>query len=218
MTLGLVGQKLGMTRLFQANGDSAAVTVLEFSPNTVIQVKSSATDGYSAVQLAARQCGLNKLDKAEVGHLKKAGQGGADWLYELRVSESELAAMPVGTSVTVDAFTVGQKVDVSGVSIGKGFAGVIKKYHFRTQDATHGNSLSHRAPGSIGQRQTPGRVWKGKKMCGHMGAEKRSILNLEVLKVDAEKGLLFVSGAVPGAKGGRVFIRPAVKAKAKGVK
>ena len=203
MSIGVVGRKCGMTRVFADNGASVPVTVIEVEPNRITQVKSVAVDGYHAVQVT---CGARKPRR-----VPRPRRG----LWEFRVaSESELDGLEPGGVVTVERFAAGQLVDVSGTSKGKGFAGVVKRWNFSTQDATHGNSLSHRAPGSIGQNQTPGRVFKGKKMAGHMGAERVTVQNLEVVRVDAERNLLLVKGAVPGADGGNLIVRFACKAKA----
>ncbi len=211
MSLGLIGRKAGMTRVFQEDGVSVPVTVIEVQPNRVTQVKSAETDGYRGVQVTTGTKKASRLNKAETGHFAansvEAGRG----LWEFRLDENEGADLAAGSEVTVELFETGQKVDVSGTSLGKGFAGAIKRHNFSMQDATHGNSVSHRAPGSIGQNQTPGRVFKGKKMSGHMGAVRKTVQNLTVVRVDAERGLLLVSGGIPGHKGGDVVIKPAVK-------
>jgi len=211
MTLGIVGRKTGMTRIFTEEGVSIPVTVIEATPNRVTQVKTVANDGYSAVQVTAGDRKASRVSKAEAGHFSKAGVEAGRGLWEFRIAEGD-ESPEVGGELTVGAFEVGQKVDVIGRSRGKGFQGVIKRWNFRTQDATHGNSLSHRAPGSIGQNQTPGRVFKGKKMSGHMGDERVTIELLEVVRVDAERNLLLVKGSIPGAPGSDVVVRPAVKA------
>jgi len=213
MTIGLIGRKRGMTRIFTEAGQSVPVTVIEVVDNRVTQVKTEQTDGYVALQVAAEQVKPSRVNKPMAGHFAKAGVEPARILREFRLSVDEAADYQPGKTLGVDLFESGQKVDVTGVSKGKGFAGAVKRHNFRTQDATHGNSLSHRAPGSIGQCQTPGRVFKGKKMAGHMGAERVTTHNLEVVQVDAERGLLLVKGAVPGAKGGSVIVKPAVKAR-----
>ena len=213
MTIGVVGRKAGMTRIFTEDGASIPVTVIEVEPNRVAQVKTLDTDGYRAVQVATGTRRPTRVNKPASGHYAKAGVEAGRGLWEFRTSDGEGEDLGVGSVINVGIFSEGQKVDVTGTSIGKGFAGVIKRYHFRTQDATHGNSLSHRAPGSIGQNQTPGRVFKGKKMCGHMGNVRRTMQNLEVVRVDAERNLLLVKGAVPGSKGGDVIVRAAVKAR-----
>jgi large subunit ribosomal protein L3 len=211
MTIGLIGRKRGMTRIFTEQGVSIPVTVIEVSPNRVTQVKTVETDGYSALQVTLGQKRSSLLNKPQVGHFSKAEVEAGEGLWELRLKDDEGADLEAGAELKVDQFESGQKVDVTGTSKGKGFAGVIKRYNFAMQDATHGNSLSHRAPGSIGQCQTPGRVFKGKKMAGHMGDERVTTQNLEVVSVDTERNLLLIKGAVPGAKGGQVAIRPAVK-------
>ncbi|MEE4192367.1 MAG: 50S ribosomal protein L3 [Halieaceae bacterium] len=211
MTIGLVGRKSGMTRVFTEDGSSIPVTVIEVEPNRVTQVKDSDSDGYRAIQVTAGNCRANRISKSEAGHFAKAGVEAGRGLWEFRL-EAEDEAPEVGAVLTVEAFEAGQKVDVAGKSKGKGFQGAVKRWNFKTQDATHGNSLSHRAPGSIGQCQTPGRVFKGKKMAGHMGAENVTTQGLEIVRVDVERNLLLVKGAVPGAPGGDVVVRPAVKA------
>ena len=212
MTMGLVGQKIGMTRIFQEDGTASAVTVIEVKPNIVSQLKSLETDGYSAVQVSVGERKVSRLSKPLAGHFAKAGVPSAMLTKEFRVEAEELSNYEVGKAVEITLFSEGQRVDVRARSIGKGFAGTIKRHNFSGQRKTHGNSLSHRVLGSIGQNQTPGRVFKGKKMSGHMGNKMRSTQNLEVLRVDAERGLLLIKGAVPGAKGGFVMIRPSVKA------
>jgi large subunit ribosomal protein L3 len=211
MTIGLIGRKRGMTRVFTEQGDSLPVTVIEVSPNRVTQVKTVETDGYSALQVTLGQKRSNLLSKPQAGHFSKAEVEAGEGLWELRLLDEEGADLEAGAELKVDQFEAGQKVDVTGTSKGKGFAGVIKRYNFSMQDATHGNSLSHRAPGSIGQCQTPGRVFKGKKMAGQMGDERVTTQNLEVVRVDAERNLLLIKGAVPGAKNGQVAVRPAMK-------
>ncbi|WP_444891417.1 50S ribosomal protein L3 [Microbulbifer sp. VAAC004] len=211
MTIGIVGRKSGMTRVFTEDGVSIPVTVVEVAPNRVTQVKTVETDGYTAVQVAVGNRKASRVSKPEAGHFAKANVEAGTNLFELRTDASE-ETFEIGSEITVSSFEAGQKIDVTGTSKGKGFQGGVKRWNFRTQDATHGNSLSHRAPGSIGQCQTPGRVWKGKKMAGHMGAERVTVQNLEVVRVDAERNLLLVKGAVPGAPGGNVIVRPAVKA------
>jgi large subunit ribosomal protein L3 len=211
MAIGLIGRKAGMTRVFTEDGVSIPVTLIEVEPNRVTQIKTEAIDGYRALQVTVGQRRASRVTRPMAGHFAKAGVEPGRGLWEFRLAESEGAEIDVGAELKADVFHVGQKVDVTGISIGKGFAGVIKRYHFRSQRATHGNSLSHRAPGSIGQNQSPGRVFKGKKMCGHLGAVQRSTQNLEVIRVDVERNLLAIKGSVPGAKGGDVMIRPAVK-------
>ena len=212
MPMGVVGRKAGMTRVFNDAGDSVSVTVVQVAPNRVTRVKSVESDGYSAMQVTAGERRASLLTKAEVGHYKATGQDAGRGLWEFLTEDVE-DEIAVGQEVSVDAFEVGQKVDVAGITIGKGFAGGVKRHNFKMQDATHGNSLAHRAPDSIGQNQTPGRVFKGKRMAGHMGAVRRTVQNLEVVRVDAERQLLLISGSVPGAKGGDVFIKPSVKSK-----
>ena len=211
MTIGLVGRKSGMTRVFTEDGASVPVTVVEIAPNRVTQIKELETDGYRAIQVTAGSRKASKVSKPEAGHYAKAGVAAGEGLWEFRLDSSD-EAFEVGSELTVERFEQGQKVDVAGRSKGKGFQGVVKRWNFRTQDATHGNSLSHRAPGSIGQCQTPGRVFKGKKMSGHMGDERVTTQGLEVVRVDIERNLLLIKGAVPGAPGGEVIIRPTVKA------
>ncbi|MEH6576636.1 MAG: 50S ribosomal protein L3 [Amphritea sp.] len=210
MSVGLIGRKVGMTRVFNEDGVSVPVTVIEMEPNRVTQVKTSETDGYTAVQVTVGSRRANRVTKAAAGHFAKAETEAGRGLWELRLSGDE--EIKVGDQLTVERFEAGQKIDVTGQSKGKGFQGAIKRWNFSMQDATHGNSLSHRAPGSIGQCQTPGRVWKGKKMAGHMGAERVTVQSLEVVRVDAERNLLLVKGAVPGATGGDVIVKSAVKA------
>lgn len=200
-----------MTRIFTEDGASIPVTVLEIVPNRVTQVKTVETDGYNAIQVSAGERKASRVSKPETGHFAKAGVVAGELVKEFRLDESELAGFEVGSELKVDRFSEGQYVDVTGTSKGKGFAGTIKRWHFAGQDQTHGNSLSHRAPGSIGQRQTPGRVMKGKKMSGHLGNVKRTVLSQTVVKVDVEKNLILVRGAVPGAESSYVVIRPAVK-------
>ncbi len=215
--LGLVGRKVGMTRVFTEEGESIPVTVLDVSGNRVAQVKSPETDGYAAVQLAYGQRRASRVSKAQVGHYSKAGIEASSMLKEFRLDPAQAAEMQPGAEVKVDAvFTEGQKVDVTGITIGKGFAGTIKRHHFGSQRASHGNSRSHRVPGSIGQAQDPGRIFPGKKMAGHLGNEQRTTQNLDVVRIDAERGLLLVRGAVPGHAGGDVVVRPAIKAAGKG--
>jgi len=217
MTIGVIGRKAGMTRVFTEDGVSIPVTVIQVEPNRVTQVKTVESDGYRAVQVTVGNRRPSRVNKAAAGHFAKASVEPGRGLWEFRLNDGEGDALEPGAAINVDIFANGQKVDVCGTSIGKGFAGVIKRYNFKMQDATHGNSLSHRAPGSIGQNQSPGRVFKGKKMSGHMGNVKTTTQNLEVVKVDAERNLLLIRGAVPGAKGGDVIIRAALKARAKGV-
>ena len=208
--IGLIGRKVGMTRVFTEDGVSIPVTVVEVEANRVSQVKTLETDGYAAIQVTAGSKKANRVNKAEAGHFAKAGVEAGRGLWEFRLENGEEFA--VGAELTVELFNETKKVDVTGTSKGKGFQGAVKRWNFSTQDMTHGNSLSHRAPGSIGQCQTPGRVFKGKKMAGHMGAERVTTQNLEIVRVDAERNLLLIKGAVPGATGGNVIVKPAVKA------
>ncbi|MCP5162491.1 MAG: 50S ribosomal protein L3 [Hahellaceae bacterium] len=212
MAIGLIGRKAGMTRVFLEDGRSVPVTVIEVSGNRVTQVKTPEVDGYSAIQVTAGARRASLLNKAETGHFAKAGVEAGRGLWEFRLKTTEGSELTVGSELSVSQFEAGQKIDVTGTSKGKGFQGVIKRWNFSMQDATHGNSLSHRAPGSIGQNQTPGRVFKNKKMAGHMGAERVTTQTLEVVRIDAERGLLLVKGAVPGATGSDVVVKPAVKA------
>lgn len=216
MAIGLVGRKCGMTRVFTDAGESIPVTVIEALPNRVTQVKTEECDGYRAIQVTSGAVKPSRLSKPEIGHFAKANAEPGRGLREFRLGAEEGADLEVGSAITVDLFESGQIVDVIGTSIGKGFAGGVKRHNFSMQDATHGNSLSHRAPGSIGQNQTPGRVFKGKKMAGHMGAEKVSTQNIEVVRVDTDRNILLVKGAVPGSRGGDVIITPAIKLKNKG--
>jgi len=211
-SLGIVGRKAGMTRVFTEDGKSIPVTLIEATPNRITQIKTTETDGYSAVQVAVGTRRAALINKPISGHLAKAKVEAGRGLWELRVEAGKIGDFSIGGEIKADIFEVGQKVDVEGVTKGKGFQGTIKRYNFRMGDATHGNSLSHRAPGSLGQRQTPGRVFPGKKMSGHMGSVQQSTQNLEVVKVDVERGLIAVRGAVPGAAGGDVIVRPASKA------
>ncbi|HIL93272.1 MAG TPA: 50S ribosomal protein L3 [Cycloclasticus sp.] len=209
MSLGLVGRKCGMTRIFTEEGVSIPVSVVHVAPNRVTRILSQELDGYSAVQITTGEVKNSRVNKAEAGQFTKAGVEAGRGLWEFRLdSDSDVE---VGSDLPLDLFEAGQKVDVRGKSIGKGFAGVIKRYNFQMQDATHGNSLSHRAVGSIGQCQTPGRVIKGKKMAGHMGAERVTTQNLEIIRVDVEKSVLLIKGAIPGSKNADVVITPAIK-------
>jgi len=211
MSVGVVGRKCGMSRVFTDDGASIPVTVVEVDPNRITQVKSPEQDGYAALQVAVGSRRASRISKPQAGHYSRAGSEAGTCLREFRTDGSD-EVFEVGSVITVERFEEGQSVDVTGVSKGKGFAGVVKRWNFQMQDATHGNSLAHRAPGSIGQNQTPGRVFKGKKMAGHMGARNVTVQNLEVVRVDVERNLLLIKGAVPGAPGGNVIIRPAVKA------
>ena len=212
MPIGLVGRKCGMTRVFTEAGESIPVTVIEALPNRISQLKTADRDGYRAVQVTVGARKADRVAKAQAGHFAKAEVDPGDSQWEFRLAGSEGEELATGGDIKVDVFEDGQRVDVQGTSKGKGFAGGVKRHHFSMQDATHGNSLSHRAPGSIGQNQTPGRVFKGKKMAGQMGNVRRTVPNLEIVRVDAERNLLLVKGGVPGAPGGHVSVRPAVKA------
>ena len=216
MSIGLVGRKSGMTRIFTEEGTSVPVTVVEVQPNRVTQVKTPEVDGYSAIQVTTGSRRASRVSKGMAGHFAKAGTEAGSGLWEFRTADT--AEIEMGSEIKVDQFEAGQMVDVTGTSKGKGFQGGVKRHNFQMQDATHGNSLSHRAPGSIGQCQTPGRVWKGKKMAGQMGNVKKTTQSLEVIRVDLENNLLLIKGALPGATGSNVVVRPAVKTttKAKG--
>ncbi|TXH02962.1 MAG: 50S ribosomal protein L3 [Nevskiaceae bacterium] len=211
MTIAIIGRKAGMTRVFTDAGEAIPVTVIECTPNRVTQVKTLETDGYRAVQVAVGDKKPGRVNKALTGHYKKAGVAAGRGLWEIRLSADEGQDLQLGSEIKVSAFDGVKAVDVTGTSIGKGFAGVIKRHNFGGGRATHGNSLSHRVPGSIGQRQSPGKVWKNKKMAGHMGNERVTTLNLDLVKIDAERNLLLVKGAVPGAANGDVIVRPTVK-------
>ncbi len=213
MAIGLVGRKCGMTRVFTEDGASVPVTVVEALPNKVARVKTPESDGYRALQITTGTRKASRVSKPVAGQFASAGVETGEGLWEFRLGEGEGSDFDKGAEIKVDFFEAGQKVDVVGTTIGKGFAGTVKRHNFSMQDATHGNSLAHRAPGSIGQNQTPGRVFKGKKMSGHMGNVRRTAENLEVVRVDAERNLILIKGAVPGASGGRVIVSPAVKAR-----
>ena len=214
MSIGMVGRKCGMTRVFTQAGESIPVTLIDASPNRITQVKTLATDGYIAVQITAGSKRAALINKPMTGHYAKAKVAAGRGLWEFRVADVEIGNYSVGGELTAEAlFSVGQIVDVAGVSKGKGFQGAIKRHHFSMGDATHGNSLSHRSPGSLGQRQTPGRVFPGKKMSGHMGSVNRTAVNLQVVQIDSERHLIAIKGAVPGASGESVVVRPAAKAK-----
>jgi len=213
MSIGLVGRKSGMTRVFTEEGVSIPVTVVEVQPNRVTQVKTVDSDGYDAIQVTAGSRKASHLKKSEAGHFSKAGVEAGEGLWEFRTEGEDLGEIAAGSEIKVDHFEPGQMVDVTGTSKGKGFQGGVKRHNFKMQDATHGNSISHRAPGSIGQCQTPGRVWKGKKMAGQMGNVRKTTQSLEVVRVDADNNLLLIKGAVPGATGSSVIVRPAVKAR-----
>lgn len=211
MSLGLVGRKIGMTRVFTEDGASIPVTVLDMSNNRVSQIKTADTDGYDAIQIAYGTRKASRVNKAQAGHFAKAGVAAARGMAEFRVATDVASQHQTGSVMSVDIFQAGQLVDVSGVTQGKGFAGTIKRHHFGSQRATHGNSRSHNVPGSIGQAQDPGRIFPGKRMSGHLGAATRTVQNLEVVRVDTERQLLLVKGAVPGSKGGDIVVSPAIK-------
>ena len=212
MSIGVIGRKLGMTRIFNKDGKSVPVTVIEVEANRVTQVKSNETDGYCAIQVTTGSKKASRLSKPEAGVFAKANVEAGRGLWEFRIPEADIANYTTGTEVKVEIFNDVKKVDVTGTSKGKGFAGTVKRYNVRTQDMTHGNSRSHRVPGSTGQNQTPGRVFKGKRMCGHMGAERVTVQCLDVVRVDVERNVLLVKGAVPGAINGDVIVKPSVKA------
>ncbi|MET0028686.1 MAG: 50S ribosomal protein L3 [Candidatus Thiodiazotropha sp.] len=216
MAIGVVGRKAGMTRVFTEQGESVPVTVIEVEPNRVTQLKNMEADGYMAIQVTTGVRKASRVNKPNAGHYAKAGVEAGRKMWEFRAEESDLEGIEIGSEIKADRFEAGQIVDVRGSTQGKGFQGSVKRHNFRTQDATHGNSLSHRAPGSIGQCQTPGRVFKGKKMAGHMGAVQRCQQNLEVVRVDADRNLILIRGSVPGAKGGDLIVTPAIKMKNKG--
>jgi len=215
MTIGVVGKKAGMTRIFTEDGASIPVSVVEVLPNRITQIKSDDTDGYQAIQVTTGARRASRVTKPMAGHYTKAGIEAGRGLWEFRVQGDEAAELQVGGEISIDMFEAGQKVDVIGKTIGKGFQGGIKRHNFASQDMTHGNSLSHRSNGSIGMCQTPGRVIKGKKMSGHMGAKRNTTQSLELVRVDTERGLLLIKGAIPGAKGGDVIIKSAVKSSLK---
>jgi len=216
MSLGLIGRKVGMTRVFTEDGESIPVTVLEVIPNRVTQIKTLQSDGYTGLQLAHGVRRASRISKALTGHYAKVGTTAGSGIKEFSVSDDVLAGYTVGAQVTVEIFKAGQMVDVTGTSIGKGFAGAIKRHHFSSNRASHGNSRSHNSPGSIGMNQDPGRVFPGKRMAAHLGDIKVTTQNLQVVRVDAERNLLLIKGAIPGSKGGDVVVRPAVKSTAKG--
>lgn len=214
MSLGLVGRKIGMTRIFTENGDSLPVTVIDVSNNRVTQIKKIEKDGYSAVQLSFGEKRASRVNKSSAGHFAKAGVEAGSILKEFRVNKDEdLSQLQDGMVIKNDIFTVGQKVDISGITIGKGYAGVIKRHHFSSNRASHGNSKAHNKPGSIGMAQDPGRIFPGKRMSGHLGNVKRTTQNLEVIRIDTERSLLLVKGAIPGPKNGNVIVRPSIKEK-----
>jgi large subunit ribosomal protein L3 len=211
MALGLVGRKLGMSRVFAEDGQSIPVTVVDVDPNKITQIKTLETDGYIAIQVAAGKKRKVNINKPIAGHLAKASVESADKFVEFRLDSAEIANFKLGDGVTVDTFKAGQAVDIAGISKGKGFAGTVKRHNFATQDATHGNSRSHRVPGSIGQNQSPGKVFKGKKMSGHLGNKRITVQNQVVVQIDSERNLLLIKGAIPGAPGSYVIIKPSVK-------
>jgi large subunit ribosomal protein L3 len=214
MTLGLVGRKVGMTRLFTDDGDAVAVTVVDVSDNRVTQIKTPSSDGYAAVQVTFGKRRASRVTKPMAGHFAKAGAEAGSVLKEFRVSEEEAATFKPGSTIGVGIFKVGQKVDVSGTTIGKGFAGVIKRHHFSSNRASHGNSVSHNKPGSTGQNQDPSKVFPGKRMPGHLGDVRNTIQNLEILRIDNERQLLMIRGSLPGSKGGNVVVSPTVRVRA----
>lgn len=212
MSLGLIGRKIGMTRIFTENGESLPVTVIDVSGNRVTQIKNRETDGYFAVQLSFGKKRANRMSKSIAGHYSNAGVETGSILKEFRVNGNDyFKSIETGTTIKCDIFKVGQKVDVSGITIGKGYAGVIKRHNFSSNRASHGNSKAHNKPGSIGMAQDPGRVFPGKRMSGHMGNVKRTTQNLEILRIDSERSLLLIKGAIPGSKGGNVMVRPSIK-------
>ena len=213
MSIGLVGRKCGMTRVFTEDGRSIPVTVIQALPNRVTRIKTPDSDGYAALQVTSGTVKPQRLARPDAGQFAAVNAEPGEGLWEFRINPEQIEEFEAGAELTVERFEAGQRVDVAGTSIGKGYAGVIKRHHFSGQDSTHGNSLSHRAPGSIGQNQTPGRVFKGKKMSGHLGNVRRTAQNLEVVRVDIERNLLLVKGAVPGHKDGRLFVQPSVKAR-----
>ena len=215
MTIGVVGTKAGMTRLFTEDGESIPVTVVEVQPNRITQLRDVDRDGYRAYQVTVGTRRASRVTKPQAGHFAKAGVEAGRGMWEFRLAEGEGEDLAVGAELGVELFAAGQKVDATGTSIGKGYAGVIKRWHFAMQDATHGNSRSHRVSGSIGQNQSPGRVFKGKKMAGHMGAVRRTTQNLEVVRIDSERAVVLVKGAIPGPTGGDVIRKPSVKTKNK---
>ena len=211
MSIGLIGKKQGMTRVFTPEGDSFAVSVVSVLPNTITQIKSVESEGYSSIQVTTGEKKEKHLSKAQQGHFKKSSVNAGEGLWEFRVNSDELNEFQVGSEINLDIFEEGQKIDVQGKSKGKGFAGTVKRWNFKMQDASHGNSISHRAPGSIGQCQTPGKVWKGKKMSGHMGDVRKTIQNLKIASIDVENNLVLIKGAIPGPTGSNVVLKPAVK-------
>jgi len=215
MSVGLIGKKCGMTRVFSLDGKSTPVTVVAALPNRIVQIKNNEKDGYCAIQVTTGTKKPSKVTKALAGHFAHANVGAGNGLWEWRLAKDEMSDFTAGKEFKVDIFTVGQIVDVSGITKGKGYAGVMKRHHFAGGYASHGCSLSHRVPGSIGQRQTPGRVFKGKKMSGHLGDVKRTVQNQEIVKIDNERNLIMIKGVIPGAPGGHVIVKPAIKVKVK---
>jgi len=211
MSLGLVGRKVGMTRIFTDDGNSQPVTVLDVSNNRITQIKAPGTDGYSAVQVTFGKRRANRVNKPSAGHFAKAAVEAGHMLKEFHVTEEQLASLKAGAVVGVDIFQVGQRVDVAGITIGKGFAGVIKRHHFSSNRASHGNSKAHNKSGSIGMCQDPGRIFPGKRMSGHLGSVRRTTQNLEILRIDIDRGLLLIKGAIPGSRGGDVVVHPSLK-------
>ncbi|MBW8067969.1 MAG: 50S ribosomal protein L3 [Ferrovum sp.] len=211
MTIGLVGRKVGMTRVFTDDGEAIPVTVVEVGGNRVTQIKTPATDGYSAIQVTYGERRASRVTKAQAGHLAKSGSLAGTMTREFPVSEVQVADLSLGSVLPLDQFQVGQKVDVTGTTLGKGFTGAIKRHHFSSNRASHGNSLSHNSPGSIGMAQDPGRVFPGKRMAGHYGDDRRTTQNLEIVRIDNARNLLLIKGAIPGSKGGHVIVKPAVK-------
>ena len=211
MSIGLIGKKQGMTRVFTPEGDSFAVSVVSVLPKTITKIKSVESEGYSSIQVTTGEKKEKHLSKAQQGHFKKSSVNAGEGLWEFRVNSDDLNELQVGSEINLDIFEEGQKIDVQGKSKGKGFAGTVKRSNFKMQDASHGNSISHRAPGSIGQCQTPGKVWKGKKMSGHMGDVKKTIQNLKIASIDVENNLVLIKGAIPGPTGSNVVLKPAVK-------
>tara|TARA_Y100001970_G_scaffold250734_1_gene322808 strand:- start:25255 stop:25890 length:636 start_codon:yes stop_codon:yes gene_type:complete len=211
MSVGIVGKKQGMTRFFSEDGQSFAVSVVSVSPNIITQIKSKDIDGYSSIQVTTGEKKLSRVNKAELGHFKKGSVNPGEGLWEFKVDDTQLEDFKVGSPLSLEQFEEGQKIDVSGNSKGKGFAGTVKRWNFKMQDASHGNSISHRAPGSIGQCQTPGKVWKGKKMSGHMGDEKKTIQNLKIASIDQKNNVILIKGSIPGSTGSNVILKPAIK-------
>ena len=211
MSIGLIGKKQGMSRVFTPEGDAIAVTVVSVEPNIITQIKSEDNDGYFSIQVTTGKKKEKHLSKPQLGHFKKNSIKPGEGLWEFRVTSDEITELEVGSNLFLEQFEEGQLVDVSGTSKGKGFQGTVKRWNFQMQDATHGNSISHRAPGSIGQCQTPGKVWKGKKMSGHMGDERKTVQNLKITSIDEENNLLLIKGPIPGATGSDIILKPAIK-------